>query len=209
VVICVPKTHDRALFTGNVKNQMGLIGVKGQMHEGYAFGPVTYVLSHYNLMRLQEHLAPSEPLYVCDAFEGMGGNGPYGQPLKELGFGMVSKDAVALDSIALLLMNLKAEDGHVISPAQVAYLFMLAQRAKGGNLQYATLLENADELFAYGNLETNMSKEEFLTKVQKIGNLMAHQKTKPMAEVSEAIIESVIKSPAGFEHPEEIIRALS
>ncbi len=208
-VICVPKTHDRALFTGSVKNQMGLIGTKGQMHEGYAFGDVTYVLSHYNLMRLQEHLAPSEPLYICDAFEGMGGNGPYGQPLTELGFAMVSKDAVALDSIALLLMNLKTEDGYIVNPAKVAYLFMLAQRAKEGKLQYATLLENADELFSYGNLETNISKEEFVTKVQKIGNLTAHQRIKPMAEASEAIIEAVLTSTAGFEHPEEIIQVLS
>jgi len=207
-VICVPKTHDRALFTGNVKNQMGLIGTKGNMHEGYAFGPVTYVLSHYNLMGLQKHLAPSEPLYICDAFEGMGGNGPYGQPLKELGFGMVSKDAVALDSISLLLMNLESEDGYIVSPDKVAYLFMLAQIAKGGRLQYASLLDCVDELFAYENLETNISKEEFVAKVQKIGTFEAHQKTKPMAEASEAIIEAILKSPDTYEHPEEIIRAL-
>ena len=207
-VICVPKTHDRALFTGNVKNQMGLIGTKGKMHEGYAFGPITYVLSHYNLMRLQKHLAPSQPLYICDAFDGMEGNGPYGQPLRELGFGMVSKDAVALDSIALLLMNLTSEDGYIVSPAKVAYLFMLAQAAKEGKLECATVLDSIDELYAYENLEANISKEEFVTKVQKIGNFKAHQQTKPMAEASEAIIEAMLKNPAAFEHPEEIIQAL-
>ena len=209
-VLCVPKNHDRSMFTGNVKNQMGLIvGHKGQMHNGHAFTNITYVLSQYNLTRLHEHLARFDPLYICDAFEAMEGNGPYGANMKHLGFGMVSKDAVALDSVAYLLMNELDHKNQVISPAEIAYLVMLNQKANQGNPQYGTLLQSIDKLFEYENLGTNINQEALINKMKQIGHLEAHREIKAQVEASRAIIEAISKDSKAFEHPEEIIRSLS
>lgn len=210
IVLCIPKTHDRAAFTGNVKNQMGLItGRKGDMHNGYALNKLSDTLCHYNLPRLHEYMSKYEPLYVCDAYEAMEGNGPYGANMRQLGFGMVSKDAVALDSIALLLMNLVNHDGQILNPDDFAYLFMLNLKFHRCRLRYGTLFRSIDELFEYENLQTNISKEELKSRIKKIGTLVAHRDIKDQYEASRAIIDAATRDAATMDKPVEIIRKVA
>ena len=128
---------------------------------------------------------PNSVLYICDAFEAMGGNGSYGANMRRLGFGMVSKDAVALDSIAFLLMNELDHENQVISPAEIAYLFMLNQKANQGNPQYGKLLQSIDEVFKYENLGTNINQETLINKMKQIGHLEAHREIKAQVEASD------------------------
>ena len=210
VVLCVPKTHDRAAFTGNVKNQMGLItGRKGNMHNGYALNKLSDTLCNYNLTRLHEYMSKYEPLYVCDAYEAMEGNGPYGANMRQLGFGMVSKDAVALDSIALLLMNLVNHDGQILNPSDFAYLLMLNRRVRQCRLRYGTLFRSIDELFEYENLNVNISKSELKDKIKKIGTLAAHRDIKDQCEASRDIIDAATKDADTMDNPAEIIRRVA
>lgn len=210
VVLCVPKTHDRAAFTGNVKNQMGLItGRKGNMHNGHALNKLSDTLCNYNLTRLHEYMSKYEPLYVCDAYEAMEGNGPYGANMRQLGFGMVSKDAVALDSIVLLLMNLVNHDCQILNPSDFAYLFMLNRRVHQCRLRYGTLFRSIDEIFEYDNLNANISKEELRDKIKEIGTLMAHRDIKDQYEVSRDIIDAATKDADAMDNPAEIIRRVA
>jgi len=210
IVLCVPKTHDRAAFTGNVKNQMGLItGRKGNMHNGHALNKLSDTLCHYNLPRLHECLAKYEPLYVCDAYEAMEGNGPYGSNMRQLGFGMVSKDAVALDSIALLLMNLVNHDGQILNPSDFACLFMLNRMNHQCRIRYGTLFRSIDELFEYENLNANISKAELQDRINEIGTLTAHRDIKDQYEASRDIIDATTKDATKMDNPVEIIRRVA
>jgi len=210
VVLCVPKTHDRAAFTGNVKNQMGLItGKKGNMHNGYALNKLSDTLCNYNLTKLHEYMSKYEPLYVCDSYEAMEGNGPYGANMRQLMFGMVSKDAVALDSIALLLMNLVNHDGQILNPSDFAYLFMLNRMNHQCRIRYGTLFLSIDELFEYENLNANISKEELKDTIKKIGTLAAHRDIKDQYEASRAIIDAVGEDETKIDNPAEIIRRVA
>ena len=210
IVLCVPKTHDRAAFTGNVKNQMGLItGKKGNMHNGYALNKLSDTLCHYNLTRLHECLTKYEPLYVCDAYEALEGNGPYGANMRQLGFGMVSKDAVALDSIALLLMNLVNHDGQILNPSDFACLFMLNRMNHQGRIRHGTLFRSIDELLEYENLNANISKAELQDRISEIGTLMAHRDIKDQYEASKDIIDATTKDATKMDNPVEIIRRVA
>jgi uncharacterized protein (DUF362 family) len=210
LVLCVAKTHDRAAFTGNVKNQMGLItGNRGNMHNGYALNKLSDTLCHYNLTRLHEYMSAYKPLYICDAYEAMEGNGPYGANMKKLGFGMVSKDAVALDSIALLLMNLVNHNGQILNPSDFAYLFILSRRNHQCRIRYGTLFRGVDEIFAYENLNTNISKEELRNRIDEIGTLAAHRDIKEQYEASGDIIGAATKDETTMDNPAEIIQRVA
>lgn len=107
-IITLPKlkTHDLTLYTGAVKNLMGLIpGLgKAEIHKrcpkpndlGEALADIFSVM--------KPHMA------ILDAIVGMEGSGPISGKLRDIGIIMASRDSVALDTIVQAMIGLKPFD---------------------------------------------------------------------------------------------------
>ena len=107
-IITLPKlkTHDLTLYTGAVKNLLGLIpGLgKAEIHKrcpkpddlGEALVDI------FSVMKPQ--------MAILDAVVGMEGSGPVSGKLRDIGVVMTSRDSVALDTIAQAMIGLKPFD---------------------------------------------------------------------------------------------------
>lgn len=107
-IITLPKlkTHDLTLYTGAVKNLMGLIPGLGktEIHKrcpkpdelGEALVDIFSVM--------KPHMA------ILDAVVGMEGSGPTSGKLRNIGAILTSRDAVALDTVAQAMIGLKPFD---------------------------------------------------------------------------------------------------
>lgn len=107
-IITLPKlkTHDLTLYTGAVKNLMGLIpGLgKAEIHKrcpkpddlGEALADI------FSVMKPQ--------MAILDAVVGMEGSGPVSGKLRDIGVILTSRDSVALDTIAQAMIGLKPFD---------------------------------------------------------------------------------------------------
>ncbi|MBT9131560.1 DUF362 domain-containing protein [candidate division NPL-UPA2 bacterium Unc8] len=107
-IITLPKlkTHDLTLYTGAVKNLMGLIpGLgKAEIHKRCPkpddFGEA-----------LADIFSVMKPVMaILDAVVGMEGNGPVHGKLRDIGVILASKDSVALDTIAQAMIGLAPFD---------------------------------------------------------------------------------------------------
>ncbi|MGM0508785.1 MAG: DUF362 domain-containing protein [Fusobacteriota bacterium] len=115
-IISLPKlkTHGMTYYTGAIKNLFGMIPglLKPKFHykfpEKNNFGDM---LADLNLL-----LKPK--MAIMDAIIAMEGNGPRNGDPKKVGAILISKDLVALDSVACNLIGLNPKD---ISPIQKSY----------------------------------------------------------------------------------------
>lgn len=121
VLINVPKlkTHSLMLFTGAVKNMLGLIPGMGKV-EFHRRCPRPDDLGE---AITDVYSAVKPQLSIMDAIVGMEGNGPVSRELREVGLILASADAVALDTIAQAVIGLK--------PSQVSTTVAAARRGLG------------------------------------------------------------------------------
>ena len=103
VIVTLPKfkTHGLTLFTGAVKNQLGLIPGRGKKDVHVAAPKPTVLadalLDVYSVVR--PHLA------FMDAIIGMEGNGPVAGTPRQVGLVIGADDGLALDTVAATIMG--------------------------------------------------------------------------------------------------------
>lgn len=121
VIVSVPKlkTHSLVLFTGALKNMMGVVPGSGKrlMH---AQAPRPQQLSEY-LVELFSKVKPQ--LSIMDAVISMEGAGPAAGDPRHLGILLASRDAVAVDAVAAKIIGL--------NPLDVATTKLAAERGLG------------------------------------------------------------------------------
>ncbi len=102
VNVCKLKTHMLERMTGAVKNLFGIVyGLnKGASHVKYP-NPIDFARHLADL-----NLAYPPVLHVMDAVDAMEGNGPSGGTPRHVGMLLVSKDPVAVDTVACTLIGL-------------------------------------------------------------------------------------------------------
>ncbi|MBR6742739.1 MAG: DUF362 domain-containing protein [Clostridia bacterium] len=103
VNICKLKTHMLERMTGAQKNLFGIV---------YGFNKGATHVKHPSSAEFAKSLADLNlkyppVLHVMDAVVAMEGNGPSGGVPRKMGFILASKDPVALDTVACLLMDLE------------------------------------------------------------------------------------------------------
>ncbi|MCL0059948.1 DUF362 domain-containing protein [Dehalococcoidia bacterium] len=107
-LITVPKlkTHSLTLFTGAVKNLLGLIPGGGKL-EFHRRCPRPDDLGE----AVVDIFSVARPkLALMDAVVGMEGNGPVSDKLRDIGVILAGRDSVALDTVAQAMIGLKAFD---------------------------------------------------------------------------------------------------
>ncbi len=107
-LITVPKlkTHSLTLLTGAVKNLLGLIPGGGKI-EFHRRCPRPDDLGE----AIVDILSVARPkLALMDAVVGMEGNGPVSDKLRDVGVILASRDSVALDTVAQVMIGLKPFD---------------------------------------------------------------------------------------------------
>ena len=108
VIINLPKfkTHSLANFTGGIKNMYGVIpaGLRRRFHGDYARTEdfCQALVDIFSMVKPQ--------LTIMDGIMAMEGEGPGSGHVRKLGLILVSRDAVALDSVAGLMIGLKPQD---------------------------------------------------------------------------------------------------
>lgn len=97
------KTHSLTIFTGAIKNTYGLIPgfQKAGYHKKYPY------MKDFSEFTVHVYMAVKPTLNIMDAVEGMDGNGPSGGRTRKIGALLLSEDGVALDKVALELVNRK------------------------------------------------------------------------------------------------------
>ncbi len=111
-VINLPKLKNHAFMrlTGAVKNIFGL--VPGLVKAGYHAKLVT--ADNFAEMLLDFLLMVKPTFTIMDAIVGMEGDGPAAGKPKHIGALIVSKDSIAVDSVAASIVNVKAADVPVL-----------------------------------------------------------------------------------------------
>lgn len=104
-IISVPKmkTHVLTLYTGAIKNLMGLIPGSGKL-KMHRIAPSSKNLE-IAIIDLFKYIKPH--FTVMDAVWAMEGDGPNQGMKREVGFLLASDDLVALDSVATIIMGFK------------------------------------------------------------------------------------------------------
>ncbi len=99
------KTHNLTRITGAVKNQFGCISgfLKPEFHVKLPSIP------DFSKMLIELNLMLKPRFFIMDAVMAMEGNGPAAGTPKKLNCLIISKDPVAIDSIACKIINLKPE----------------------------------------------------------------------------------------------------
>ena len=122
------KTHNSVVMTGSIKN----LAMAAPLNPGAVNGskPISYKRNmhsggsrflHYNMFLMTPHVMPD--FAIIDGLEGMEGNGPINGTPVDHKIAMASFDPVAMDSMAVRLMDIPLED--------VGYLNYLAAAGMG------------------------------------------------------------------------------
>ncbi|HEX3015503.1 MAG TPA: DUF362 domain-containing protein [Desulfobacteria bacterium] len=115
VVINLPKfkAHSAAVFTGAVKNVFGCIpGLRKA--EYHRLAPNS---EEFGEIIADIHLACRVSLNIMDAVVGMEGAGPTAGDPVQLGYLLLSPDALALDTVAITALGLKLQDVPILEQA--------------------------------------------------------------------------------------------
>ena len=102
VNVCKMKTHMLERMTGAQKNLFGIV---------YGFNKGATHVKYPNSVAFAKALADLNNMYppvlhVMDGIDAMEGNGPSGGTVKHMGWLLASRDPVALDTVACLIMDL-------------------------------------------------------------------------------------------------------
>ena len=112
VVINLPKfkTHGLTLYTGAVKNLLGVLPgfQKVRLHKLYP-NPTSF-----SRMLVELYRAVAPQLNLMDGILGMGGNGPSTGDLRQTGLIIASTDGIALDAVASRLMGFRENEVDVV-----------------------------------------------------------------------------------------------
>ena len=122
------KTHNSVVMTGSIKN----LAMAAPLNPGAVNGskPISYKRNmhsggsrflHYNMFLMTPHVMPD--FAIIDGLEGMEGNGPINGTPVDHRIALASFDPVAMDSMAVRLMDIPLED--------VGYLNYLAAAGMG------------------------------------------------------------------------------
>lgn len=114
-IISVPKlkTHTLLGFTGAVKNMMGVVPGSGK-RDMHFIAPRPLQMS-YCIVDLFSLVKPH--LNIMDAIWGMEGDGPAAGNPRNVGLILASRDAVALDTVALEISGFKSKEVDLIKDA--------------------------------------------------------------------------------------------
>ncbi len=115
VVINLPKfkAHSAAIYTGAVKNVFGCIpGLRKAEYHRLAPGP-----EDFGEIIADIHLACGVKLNIMDAVIGMEGAGPTAGQARQLGYLLLSQDALAMDAVAIGMLGLKVQDVPILAQA--------------------------------------------------------------------------------------------
>jgi len=108
VIVNLPrlKTHSLTIFTGGIKNMYGVIPVslRREYHGTFAHP------DDFNLMLTDVFAAAKPHLTIMDGIIGMEGEGPANGNLRQTNVILTSRDAVALDAVAVSIIGLNPID---------------------------------------------------------------------------------------------------
>jgi len=108
VIVNLPrlKTHSLTIFTGGIKNMYGVIpaSLRREYHGTFAHP------DNFNLMLTDIFAAVKPHLTIMDGIVGMEGEGPANGNLRQTNVVLTSRDAVALDAVAVSIIGLNPTD---------------------------------------------------------------------------------------------------